>query len=147
MIGAEKALERSPAGHPNGVLRFHILRDLDGCWGDEALKTAIFRELTEPDLTPLEYAALLDALLEAAFALEAPSDQQVVRIDGAVAALGAACFVACPLDAEASTLEYDVQIATGCAAVRLVGLLPVAVLVDAAEAPRDSGDETWRGVA
>ena len=34
---------------------------------DEALKTAIFRELTEPDLTPLEYAALLDALLEAGF--------------------------------------------------------------------------------
>ncbi len=67
MIGAEKALERSPAGHPNGVLRFYILRDLEGCWDDDALKTAIFRELTEPDLTPAEYAALLDALLEAGF--------------------------------------------------------------------------------
>ena len=46
LIRSEKALERSPAGHPNSALRFHILRDLEGCWEDEGLKTAIFEEMT-----------------------------------------------------------------------------------------------------
>ena len=53
----EKALERSAAGHPNSALRFYILRDLEGCWDDEGLKTAIFEEMIAPDLTPAEYAA------------------------------------------------------------------------------------------
>jgi hypothetical protein len=67
MIHAEKALARSVAGHPNSSLRFYILRDLEGCWDDEALKNAIFQELTAPDLTSAEYAALLNALLELEF--------------------------------------------------------------------------------
>ena len=50
MIRSEKALERSASGHPNTALRFRILRDLEGCWDDEALKTAIFQEMTAPDL-------------------------------------------------------------------------------------------------
>src|SRR5208283_2473114 len=44
------------------------------------------------------------------FALEAASDQAVVGIDGAVAALGAARFVACPLDAEAPLPERGLAI-------------------------------------
>src|SRR5208283_232575 len=44
------------------------------------------------------------------FALEAASDQAVVGIDGAVAALGAARFVACPLDAEAPLSERGLAI-------------------------------------
>jgi hypothetical protein len=67
MIQAEKALGQSAAGHPNSALRFYILRDLERCWDDEALKTAIFRELTAPDLTSAEYAVLLNALLEVEF--------------------------------------------------------------------------------
>ena len=60
-------------------MRFYILRDLEGCWDDEALKTAIFQELTAPDLTSAEYAALLDALIEVEFE---------PAIEHAVAALG-----------------------------------------------------------
>ena len=67
MIQAEKALGRSAAGHPNSALRFYILRDLEGCWDDDALKTAMFQELTAPDLTADEYAALLEALIEVEF--------------------------------------------------------------------------------
>ena len=44
------------------------------------------------------------------FALEAASDQAVVGIDGTVAALGAARFVACPLDAEAPLPERGLAI-------------------------------------
>ena len=79
MIQAEKALGRSAAGHPNSALRFYILRDLEGCWDDDALKTAIFQELTAPDLTADEYAALLEALIEVEFE---------PAIEHAVAALG-----------------------------------------------------------
>jgi hypothetical protein len=79
MIRAEKALERSAAGHPNTASRFHVLRDLEGCWDNEALKTAIFQELTAPDLTAAEYAALLGALIEVEFE---------PAIEHAVAALG-----------------------------------------------------------
>jgi hypothetical protein len=67
MIQGEKALGRSDAEHPNSALRFYILRDLEGCWDDEALKTAIFQELIAPDLTPAEHAELLNALLEVEF--------------------------------------------------------------------------------
>jgi hypothetical protein len=67
IIRTEKALERSAAGRPNTVLRFQILRDLEGCWDSEALKTAIFQELTAPDLTAAEHATLLGALLEVEF--------------------------------------------------------------------------------
>ena len=80
MIQVEKALGRSAAGHPNSALRFYILRDLEGCWDDEALKTAIFQELTAPDLTSSECAALLNALLEVEFE---------PAIEHAVASLGA----------------------------------------------------------
>lgn len=67
LIRGEKALERSAAGHPNSALRFHILRDLEGCWDDEGLKTAIFEEMIAADATPAEYAVLLDALLGVGF--------------------------------------------------------------------------------
>src|SRR5258708_37829494 len=43
-------------------------------------------------------------------ALQAASDQPVVWIDGTVAALGAARFVACPLDAETPLLERGLAI-------------------------------------
>ena len=79
MIRAEKAQERSAPGQPNIALRFYILRDLDGCWDDEALKAAIFQELTAPDLKSAEYAALLSALLNVEFG---------PAIEHAVAALG-----------------------------------------------------------
>ncbi|HYL33069.1 MAG TPA: hypothetical protein VEU53_07985 [Stellaceae bacterium] len=67
MIRMEKALERSTADHSNSASRFHIVRDLEGCWDNDALKTAIFQELIAPDLASAEYAALLDVLLEVQF--------------------------------------------------------------------------------
>lgn len=67
LIRGEKALERSPYGHPNSGLRFHILRDLEGCWDDEGLKAALYAEMVAPDVTPAEYAVLLGALLRAGF--------------------------------------------------------------------------------
>jgi hypothetical protein len=47
---------------------------------------------------------------EHAWTLQAASDQPVVWIDGTVAALGAARFVACPLDAETPLLERGLAI-------------------------------------
>ena len=49
---------RSGAPVARAVTRFSSV----GCWDNEALKTAIFQELTAPDLTAAEYAALLGAL-------------------------------------------------------------------------------------
>jgi hypothetical protein len=80
MIQAEKTSGRSVAVRPNSASRFDILRDLEGCWDDETLKIALFQELTAPDLTSSEYAALLDALLKVEFE---------PAIEHAVAALGA----------------------------------------------------------
>jgi hypothetical protein len=42
---------------------FFILRDLDGCWLNASLSEAIYDEFRNPDNTPAEYAAFLDALL------------------------------------------------------------------------------------
>jgi hypothetical protein len=44
---------------------FFILNDLDGCWHTSHLRDAISDELGNPDNTPAEYGAFLDALLEA----------------------------------------------------------------------------------
>ena len=60
MIHAEKALERSAEGHPNSALRFYILRDLEGCWDDEALKTAIFQELMSLSTQSDVFSAVFD---------------------------------------------------------------------------------------
>jgi hypothetical protein len=67
VIKVEKALGRAAAEHPSSALRFYIIRDLEGCWHDEALKTAIFQEMTAPDLTSAEHVELLNALLEVGF--------------------------------------------------------------------------------
>jgi hypothetical protein len=67
LIRREKVLERSEAGHPNNGLRFHLLRDLEGCWEDEGLKRAIYGEMIAPDTTSAEYAVLLSALLAVGF--------------------------------------------------------------------------------
>lgn len=79
MIQVEMALARSTESHPNSTLRFHILCDLEGCWDNEALKTAIYKVMTASDLTSAEYAALLNALLGVEFE---------PAIEHAVAALG-----------------------------------------------------------
>ncbi|WP_286839616.1 MULTISPECIES: hypothetical protein [unclassified Acidiphilium] len=69
MISTEKdrsrALTQSPA--PNSPPPFLILRDLEGCWAHQGLKEALFEEMQAPDLSPQEYAVLLDALLKAGF--------------------------------------------------------------------------------
>src|SRR5208282_6698446 len=69
------------------------------------------------------------------FALEAASDQAVVGIDGAVAALGAARFVACPLDAETPLPER-------CLAV---GLEPLCRGASGGELRRLEGGEEGLG--
>jgi hypothetical protein len=56
---------RAPDFTPQPGPPFFILRDLEGCWHDAVLKDAIFDELRNPDNTPDEYAAFLEALLEA----------------------------------------------------------------------------------
>lgn len=88
LIRREKALERSPAGHPNSALRFHILRDLEGCWDDESLKAAVYAEMVALDTMPAEYAVLLSVLLRVGFQL---------AIDHAGAALTAGGSDALPI--------------------------------------------------
>jgi hypothetical protein len=55
-----RAAGTAPVGSP-----FSILNDLNGCWRSILLQDAILDELRNPDNTPAEYAAFLDALLQA----------------------------------------------------------------------------------
>ena len=59
---------RAPGDTPQPGSPFFILRDLDGCWHHTLLKDAILDELRNPANTPAEYAAFLEALLEAGVA-------------------------------------------------------------------------------
>jgi hypothetical protein len=78
----------APVGSP-----FFVLSDLEGCWRSDQLRDAISDELRNPDNTPAEYAAFLDALLEAgveialdhALALLAESDLSARARDLAIA--------------------------------------------------------------
>ena len=65
IIRLERERMRAPGFTPQPGPPFFILRDLDGCWHDAVLKDAILDELRNPDNTPGEYAAFLEALLEA----------------------------------------------------------------------------------
>ena len=65
---------------PNGLPSLFILRDLEGCWVDQGLKDAVFEEMQASDLSPAEYAALLDALLKANY--EPAAEHAVARISG-----------------------------------------------------------------
>jgi hypothetical protein len=65
IIRLERERIRAPGATPQPGPPFFILRDLDGCWHNAPLKDAIFDELRNPDNTPDEYAAFLEALLEA----------------------------------------------------------------------------------
>ena len=65
---------------PNSIPSFFILRDLEGCWADRGLKDAVFEEMQASDLSPAEYAVLLDALLKANH--EPAIEHAVARIAG-----------------------------------------------------------------
>ena len=65
IIRLERERMRAPGATPKPGPPFFILRDLDGCWHHALLKDAILDELRNPDNTPAEYAAFLEALLEA----------------------------------------------------------------------------------
>jgi hypothetical protein len=69
MLHMEKARARalSETRAPGNVPSFHFLRDLEGCWDSEDLKSMLFEEMQVSDLQPAEYAALLDALAGAGF--------------------------------------------------------------------------------
>ena len=65
IIRLERERMRAPGAAPPVGSPFFILNDLDGCWRSDLLRDAISDELRNPDNTPAEYAAFLDALLEA----------------------------------------------------------------------------------
>jgi hypothetical protein len=65
IIRLERERMRAPGFTPQPGPPFFILRDLDGCWHDDLLRDAILDELRNPGNTPAEYAAFLEALLEA----------------------------------------------------------------------------------
>jgi len=65
IIRLERQRRRAPGFTPQPGPPFFILRDLDGCWHETSLKAAILDELQNPTNTPAEYAAFLEALLEA----------------------------------------------------------------------------------
>jgi hypothetical protein len=70
-------MRKSGAAAPVG-LPFFILTDLDGCWRSDLLRDAISDELRNPDNTAAEYAAFLDALLEAG--VESAMDHALARL-------------------------------------------------------------------
>jgi hypothetical protein len=65
IIRFERERMRAPGTTPTPESSFFILNDLNGCWQSAALRDAISDELRNPDNNPAEYAAFLDALLEA----------------------------------------------------------------------------------
>jgi hypothetical protein len=65
IIRLERQRLRAPGAAPPVGSPFSILNDLDGCWRSDVLRDAILDELRNPDNMPAEYAAFLDALLEA----------------------------------------------------------------------------------
>jgi hypothetical protein len=69
LISMDKDRTRGSTEPPttNRPSSFFILHDLEGCWADQGLKDALFEELQASDLSPAEYAALLDALLKAVY--------------------------------------------------------------------------------
>ena len=65
IIRLERERMRAPGAAPPVGSPFFILTDLNGCWRSDLLRDAISDELRNPDNPPAEYAAFLDALLEA----------------------------------------------------------------------------------
>ena len=65
IIRFERETIRAPGAAPPVGFPFSILNDLDGCWQSDLFRDAISDELLNPNNTPAEYAAFLDALLEA----------------------------------------------------------------------------------
>lgn len=65
VIRLERERMRAPGAAPPVGSPFFILNDLDGCWQRDPLREAISDELRNPNNMPAEYAAFLDALLEA----------------------------------------------------------------------------------
>jgi hypothetical protein len=57
-----EASQQQSTGSP-----FFILRELSGCWADERLTTALIDVMHEPGLTPAEYCAILEPLVEAEY--------------------------------------------------------------------------------
>jgi hypothetical protein len=80
IIRLERERSRAPGATPEPGPPFLLLRDLDGCWGNGLLSDAMYDELCSPDNTPPEYAALLDALMEAG--VEAASDHALSLLSG-----------------------------------------------------------------
>ena len=64
IIRLERERMRAP-GAPPPLAPFFILQDLDGCWLHPLLREAISDELRNPDNSPAEYSAFLEASLEA----------------------------------------------------------------------------------
>ena len=65
IIRLERERMRAPGATPQPGSPFFILRDLDGCWHHTLLTDATLDELRNPANTSAEYAAFLEALLQA----------------------------------------------------------------------------------
>lgn len=83
MLSLEKARNRiskeCQSVNASSPSPFLFLRTLDGCWNDESLKAALFEEMCKSDITTIEYAALLDALVKADYDLAI--EHALVRIE------------------------------------------------------------------
>lgn len=91
IIRLEREEVRKP-GNERSRSFFAILNHLPGCWSNDRLRDAISSELRDPDNTPAEYAALLDALLEAG--VDSALDHSLALLAGA----------------DATTREWDVAV-------------------------------------
>jgi hypothetical protein len=65
IIRLERERNHAADANTQKLSSFFILNDLDGCWDSGPLQDAIYDELSRADSTPAEYAAFLDALLQA----------------------------------------------------------------------------------
>ncbi|MGA7326225.1 MAG: hypothetical protein WBX25_17505 [Rhodomicrobium sp.] len=65
IIQRERERIRAAGETPAPGLPFFILRNLDDCWENAALRDAVYEELCKQDNTPAEYASFLDSLSQA----------------------------------------------------------------------------------
>ena len=67
LIQAERAKAPKNPDKAQQLVPFYVLRRIEKCWGNSAIKEIVFAELQSPENSPWQFQALLEPLLEAGF--------------------------------------------------------------------------------
>ncbi len=67
LIRAERAIAPKNPDKMQQLVPFFVMRRLEKCWCDSAIKEIVFAEMQDSDNSPWQFQALLEPLLEAGF--------------------------------------------------------------------------------